>query len=57
MLITILSLTFEHKPELSIADKVNVNDGNNRSPGLKLYTTFKELLDGVKIPVPLEVHK
>lgn len=34
--ITILSLTFEHKPELSIANKVNVNEVCKRSAGLKL---------------------
>lgn len=57
ILITILSVTPAHNPELSIAVKLKVMLDWPKSTGLKLYTTFKELLDGVKIPVPLLVHK
>ena len=57
ILITIKSLTFAHSAVLSIAVKVKVMVGCNKSPALNIYTTFKELLDGVKIPVPLLFHK
>jgi len=57
ILMVMLSLTFEHKPELSIANKVKVMDDESRSLALKLYATFRELLDGVKMPVPPVIQR